>query len=487
MKSGRVKRPFQLILFCLSFSAYAGDLQLRLSGDRLSLNAQNASLAQVLDAFASYGIQVEAPENMDLRFSLRFEDRPLDDALRDLLDDINHVTLWREFKVGTGNMIVLEGIRIAPAGLPAEALRRVAPPLPRVITLPDGSQARADELLVGLRPGVTPESFRALLNSMGAHVIDADPGLGIYRIRLPAGSHLPDILERLSRENSVAAAEPNRVWSSPSPVFSASSIPAVSANAAAPANSSPALAIFDSGLHPDFKDAAFLRSAYDATGLENTDDSAGHGTQMALLGSGVISPLGLPLPDTLTPVISIRSMEADGKTTTFGVLKGLTYAREQGARVVGMSWGAYAESRFLDSAFADATSKGMLLLAAAGNDGRDELMYPASSEHVIAVGALAQNGALWKKSNTGSGLSLLVPGEAILPIGFQGDPGRYAGTSIATAAAASLLTQLTERYPQADNKEILRRVRENTISSKFPGTENARVLDAEALRRLQSP
>lgn len=84
----------------------------------------------------------------------------------------------------------------------------------------------------------------------------------------------------------------------------------------------------------------------------------------------------------------------------------------------------------LESATQYATANGLVLVAAAGNTPTGKPVYPAAYENVIAVGALAPDGERWDQSNYGDFVDIQAPGFAYMPVGYQGDAGLYAGTSI---------------------------------------------------------
>jgi thermitase len=122
---------------------------------------------------------------------------------------------------------------------------------------------------------------------------------------------------------------------------------------------------------------------------------------------------------------------------------------------VSLSWGSETASSLLEAAVGYADSKGLILVAAAGNAPTGQPVYPAAYASVIGVGALAADGQDWNQSNHGDFVSLAAPGMADLPVGYNGDPGRYAGTSIATAYTARQIAAIIDRYPDADRETIL--------------------------------
>jgi subtilisin family serine protease len=184
-------------------------------------------------------------------------------------------------------------------------------------------------------------------------------------------------------------------------------------------------------------------------------DTQGHGTQMALIASGVVMPSGIKVDAAPhTPLIPIRAFDDNGFTSGFQLMQGIEFAMRNGARVLSLSWGTETRSGFLESALSDAASKGLVIVASAGNEPTGRPVYPAAYLSVIGVGALGPDGTIWKQSNFGSFVSLYAPGFATLPVGYKGDPGSYAGTSIAAAFTANRIAEYLSRHPDAGIQEI---------------------------------
>ncbi len=140
-------------------------------------------------------------------------------------------------------------------------------------------------------------------------------------------------------------------------------------------------------------------------------------------------------------------------------MESIDFALRNGARVMSLSWGSETKSEFLSEAFELADSKGLIIVASAGNEPTGEPRYPAAYAAVIGVGALAPDGKEWERSNRGDFVDLYAPGFAALPVGYKGDPGVYAGTSISAAFTANLIAGILSENPKATKQEILEALR----------------------------
>jgi hypothetical protein len=137
------------------------------------------------------------------------------------------------------------------------------------------------------------------------------------------------------------------------------------------------------------------------------------------------------------------------------------------AKVLSMSWGLDQRSLFLEEALDAAYGSGVLISGAAGNEPTGEPVYPAAYDSVMAVGAVNPDGSLWGNSNQGDFVSVYAPGFALLPIGYDGKPGNYAGTSIATAYAAHRAVITLSQNPNATKEEILKMLSETAEASRL--------------------
>jgi hypothetical protein len=186
-------------------------------------------------------------------------------------------------------------------------------------------------------------------------------------------------------------------------------------------------------------------------------DRTGHGTQMALIASGLVRPAGAPSATSNegVPVLAIRTFDDNGYASNFSVMNSIAYAADRGARAVSLSWGTDTDSDFLRRAVVAARSKGMVVVASAGNVPHGRPVYPAAYPGVVAVSAMNENGSLWEKSNYGDMVFAAAPGRAQFPVGHDGPPGTYAGTSIGAPFVARELSLYMARHPEASVSEAV--------------------------------
>jgi hypothetical protein len=96
----------------------------------------------------------------------------------------------------------------------------------------------------------------------------------------------------------------------------------------------------------------------------------------------------------------------------------------------------------------------MIIVASAGNEPTGKPVYPAAYPSVVGVGAVYPNGKRWEQSNYGSFVELHAPGFAALPIGYNGEPGIYGGTSISAAYVANRIADYWSKHPESSIEDI---------------------------------
>jgi hypothetical protein len=215
--------------------------------------------------------------------------------------------------------------------------------------------------------------------------------------------------------------------------------------------------VLDSGLSPGTLPDAQVLASQDALNPNTTiSDTLGHGTQMALIASGIVTPFGVTKNnDGSHPVIAIRAFDDNGFTSSLALMNGIDFALTNGAQVVSLSWGSPIPSDFINDTLEYGASKGLIIVASAGNEPTGKPVYPAAYESVIGIGALAPTGRNWKNTNYGDFVDVYLPGFADMPVGYKADPGIYAGTSISAAFAANRIAAFLSQNPQAGKKEIM--------------------------------
>ncbi len=467
MKLFTLPTIFWICLICNVSFGWSADLSVRLSGDRLTLYAQNESLIAILESLVEQGVRVQIDPEINSSVTASFYNRRIDSALKSILRSFNYSLIWQNDINSTSEEPQLKEIRIFYQGQEEQVRQLVSNTNLRVTQNVDGIYYVRDILMLKLTKSITQETFDSMLNELRATVVDAHLGLGIVRLRLPPNSDVHAVADSISSYPGIEIAEPDFAY----PIAGNKQILDDKSSELASLDTLPSagkttIAVLDSGLKTSYENNSYVLGTYDAVAPnDEVDDTLGHGTQMTLIAAGVVNPYGGESDeDATTPVVIIRAIDENGFTSNHTLLRGIDYAIENGARVLSLSWGSENHSTLLESAINYAAVKGLITVAAAGNEPTGQPVYPAAYANVIGVGALTPNGEPWVQSNYGDFVSLQAPGLANLPVGYQGAPGTYAGTSIATAYTAHRIATILDETPDADLQTILEKlVAENDI------------------------
>ncbi len=193
----------------------------------------------------------------------------------------------------------------------------------------------------------------------------------------------------------------------------------------------------------------------------------GHGNAMTSLIAGRDAQNGGVSP--ATEILDIRVADSTGRGNTAYVSQGIMQAVDSGARVISISLGSNADSTMLGNAVAYARSRGVIVVAAAGNEQETQLAYPAAYSGVISVAAVDANGQQAYFSNSGNGLFISAPGVGIVSAYSGTGMVIGSGTSQATAITAGVISSLLSRnYNAANIPQILQK---NAIQSTAPANQ----------------
>ena len=232
------------------------------------------------------------------------------------------------------------------------------------------------------------------------------------------------------------------------------------------------VAVLDTGLygiaggeHHEDIDPAKVVKPYNArrgeAGAETVTDDHGHGTFVAgMIFANTNNELGIAgvMPNVRLMPIKVLTKANDAAVSD--VVRAINYAVENGADVINMSLGSNDFSQALKDACDAAVEKGVIVVAAAGNDGNSTPCYPAAYDSVVGVGSLTKDNLLAASSQYGESVYVTAPGAGVVSTtnaanGYK----RSSGTSFAAPEAAALAAMARSIDPSLDQdgfKKLLR-------------------------------
>ena len=161
----------------------------------------------------------------------------------------------------------------------------------------------------------------------------------------------------------------------------------------------------------DFADTQFVEG-YDFVNKDAfPNDDQGHGTHVAGTiaestdnGEGVA---GLAFKCKIMP---LKVLSATGSGSSRDIAEAVRWAADHGANVINMSLGGPFPDDLMRSACAYAKKKGVAIVCAAGNSGREGVGYPAAYKDCIAISSVGPDGKLSYYSTWGKQVAIAAPG-----------------------------------------------------------------------------
>ncbi len=192
--------------------------------------------------------------------------------------------------------------------------------------------------------------------------------------------------------------------------------------------------------------AAVLDQATAAV-LDDPDHAAfGHGTMVA----GVIH-----LVAPTARIMPLKAFTADGQGYTSDILRAVYYATQKGAKVLNMSFSRPTSSAELKRALDNATSRGLIAVSSAGNDGQATLVYPAAYDNIIGVASTSNSDIRSSFSNYGYNLVwVAAPGEGIITTYPYGSFAAAWGTSFSTPIVSGEAALLVGMQGSATQSQV---------------------------------
>jgi len=356
--------------------------------------------------------------------SAKFRNRPFGEALRSLLGDLNFALVPQA--TGPSQLYVFRTSR-------SQATQFIRPH-PKG---PDTSNPIPNQLIVRLKPG-SKTKIEDLAKLLGARVIGRIDKLGVYQLEFDSADAAQAALPQLAANPDVQSVEYNYP-TAPVPTMD------IPGGASTPdlkldpkANNGPCqlvIGLIDTPVQVSPTMAPFVQGViHDAGDYQVSPTQPTHGTAMLdTAGQALAKATG---GTTSTKFLLVDVYGTNETTSTFDVAEGITDAINNGATSISASLGSTGNSQILQDVVSQAVQAGIPIFAAAGNEPVTTPTYPAAYPGVIAVTASDASGQIAPYANRGSFVSMIAPGDNIIP--FDGQSYLVEGTSTSTATVAGL-------------------------------------------------
>jgi thermitase len=357
----------------------------------------------------------------------------------------------------------------------------------------------SDRVLVRLRDSVPAGTEEAYLGSCQLRAIHRIPGVDVYRAQTPAGMTVAQTLAVLRANPDVAYANPDyrtRIAVVPNdPYFlpyqynldnrgsvlnlsstlhlqttAHADIKATAAWEETQGDPETVIAVLDTGVDMSHVELAnkVVSGGHDFVNNDDdaTDDSW-HGTHVAGIAAAETgNGEGIAGVAWNCKILPVKVMDQDGNGYYSALIEGITWAADNGAKVINLSVGGDVDDPALEEACRYAYDKNVVVVAAVGND-TTTVLYPAAYDaYVLAVASTDYNDEWSSFSNSGPQVDVAAPGVYILgpvPQWFVGpgyEPYVFAtGTSMATPHVSGMAALLLSAKPWLAAKDVMAIIR----------------------------
>ena len=194
----------------------------------------------------------------------------------------------------------------------------------------------------------------------------------------------------------------------------------------------------------------------------NYFDSNGHGTSVAGVIAALLNNEGLA---GVSPDVSLYSVKIMQSSTgdLSNAIAGIELAIDNNISIVSMSFGFNSYSQIFKEVLQEAYNKDILLIAASGNNGQDNILYPAKYDTVIAVGAVDSNDNLASFSSYGFEQELVAPGVDINSTSLNNQYFISSGTSLAAPHVAGVASLIKSFNKSLTNEQIRAKLRNDAL------------------------
>lgn len=246
------------------------------------------------------------------------------------------------------------------------------------------------------------------------------------------------------------------------------------------------------GYASDWRGWDFANSDNDpsAGSTDPNSSAAFHGTYVAGLTAATgNNGVGYAGVDWNARIMPLQALADNGNGFTNTIAAAVRYAADHGADVINLSLGSQYDDTYLRSQIDYAISRGVTVVAAAGNDGCDCMLYPANYSEVVAVGASDQGDNRASFSSYGANLDLVAPGAGGIcaPYYTPANPtSGYScggqGTSFAAPQVSGAVALMVARNPGITPDSVEKGLR--SAADKTPGMAGAAFQPAFGFGRL---
>jgi thermitase len=309
------------------------------------------------------------------------------------------------------------------------------------------SDFSSQQILVKFKADVTLPEVAQIHRQLGGQVKETIRNIGVQVVTVPKGQEKAKA-KAYSANAKVAYAEPDfmaQALGNPDDQYfgvqwGLAKIEAPEAWNVTTGSRQITIAVLDTGVdvdHPDLANKIISNMKF--CNSATTDDVYGHGTHVAgIIAAITNNGVGVAGLGYRCTIMNVKVLDDSGMGAYSWLVSGIVWAADNGAKIINLSLGAPYASSALEDAVNYAWGKGVVVVAAAGNNGDTTPMYPAYYTNCVAVAATDLNDALASFSNYGDWVDVAAPGVSVYSTLKDNGYGYKSGTSQASPHVAGL-------------------------------------------------
>ncbi|NRT73317.1 S8 family peptidase [Clostridium beijerinckii] len=206
-------------------------------------------------------------------------------------------------------------------------------------------------------------------------------------------------------------------------------------------------------------------------------DDNGHGTHVAGIIGAKNNGYGIVGVANEASLYAIKVLGNDGAGYLSDIIAGIDWCITNKMDIINLSLGSSVPSTALQQEVDKAYNQGILVVAAAGNDGTsdgsmDTVDYPAKYSSVIAVAAIDSNNKRPSFSSTGNTIEVAAPGVNVLSTYLNNKYVSMSGTSMAAPFVTGDLALLKQANPGLSPNQLRAKLNENVIDLGTSGKDS---------------
>lgn len=222
------------------------------------------------------------------------------------------------------------------------------------------------------------------------------------------------------------------------------------------------VAVVDTGIdwdHPDLA-ANYVPLGYDWVNKDDDPmDDSGHGTHVAgIIAAAINNKKGIAGLAQVR-IMAEKGISEAGSGTTEDLVKAIIHAVDRGADIISCSWGSIFDSELMHEAMRYAYERGVLIVASAGNEGRNWKSYPAAYDEVVAVTATDDHDSSPGWTSFGEWVELAAPGWEIYSTIWDDYYATASGTSMSAPHVSGVAALIWSQFPYMTRDQVRAQLR----------------------------